>query len=62
MNKNKVFNYLIQLMETENNMKVLETKIIPKERPELTEADKLELAQAFVSLGFDILIKRIEIS
>ncbi|HIC76541.1 MAG TPA: electron transfer flavoprotein subunit alpha/FixB family protein [Candidatus Dadabacteria bacterium] len=25
----------------ENNMKVLETKIIPKERPELTEADKI---------------------
>ena len=23
MNKNKVFNYLIQLMETENNMKIL---------------------------------------
>ena len=29
MNKNKVFNYLIQLMETENNMKVL-SKLIPK--------------------------------
>jgi len=29
MNKNKVFNYLIQLMETENNMKVL-AELIPK--------------------------------
>ena len=29
MNKNKVFNYLIQLMETENNMRML-TKLIPK--------------------------------
>ncbi len=29
MNKNKVFNYLIQLMETENNMSML-TKLIPK--------------------------------
>ena len=29
MNKNKVFNYLIQLMETENNMKVL-SNLIPK--------------------------------
>ena len=29
MNKNKVFNYLIQLMETENNMKVL-SELIPK--------------------------------
>ncbi len=29
MNKNKMFNYLIQLMETENNMKVL-TKLLPK--------------------------------
>ena len=28
MNKNKIFNYLIQLMETENNMKML-TKLIP---------------------------------
>ena len=28
MNKNKVFNYLIQLMETENNMRML-TKLIP---------------------------------
>jgi hypothetical protein len=29
MNKNKVFNYLIQLMETENNMRML-TELIPK--------------------------------
>jgi len=29
MNKNKVFNYLIQLMETENNMKIL-TELLPK--------------------------------
>ena len=29
MNKNKVFNYLIQLMETESNMKML-TELIPK--------------------------------
>jgi|TARA_R100000030_G_scaffold94488_1_gene81344 hypothetical protein len=29
MNKNKVFNYLIQLMETENNMKML-SKLLPK--------------------------------
>ena len=29
MNKNKLFNYLIQLMETENNMRVL-TKLLPK--------------------------------
>ena len=29
MNKNKVFNYLILLMETENNMKVL-SELIPK--------------------------------
>jgi len=29
MNKNKVFNYLIQLMETENNMRML-TELLPK--------------------------------
>ena len=29
MNKNKVFNYLIQVTETENNMKMLNT-LIPK--------------------------------
>jgi len=29
MNKNKLFNYLIQLMETENNMRVL-TKLLPE--------------------------------
>ena len=29
MNKNKVFNYLIQLMETENNMKIL-TELLPE--------------------------------
>ena len=29
MNKNKLFNYLIQLMETENNMRVL-TELLPK--------------------------------
>ena len=29
MNKNKLFNYLIQVMETENNMKMLNT-LIPK--------------------------------
>ncbi len=29
MNKNKVFNYLIQLMETENNMKIL-TELLPQ--------------------------------
>ena len=29
MNKNKLFNYLIQLMETENNMRML-TELIPK--------------------------------
>jgi hypothetical protein len=29
MNKNKLFNYLIQLMETENNMSIL-TKLLPK--------------------------------
>jgi hypothetical protein len=29
MNKNKVFNYLIQLMETENNMRML-AELIPK--------------------------------
>jgi len=29
MNKNKVFNYLIQLMETESNMSML-TELIPK--------------------------------
>ena len=29
MNKNKVFNYLIQLMETENNMRML-TELIPE--------------------------------
>jgi len=29
MNKNKLFNYLVQLMETENNMRVL-TKLLPK--------------------------------
>ena len=29
MNKNKVFNYLIQLMETESNMSML-TQLVPK--------------------------------
>ena len=29
MNKNKVFNYLIQLMETESNMKML-TELLPE--------------------------------
>ena len=29
MNRNKLFNYLIQLMETENNMRML-TELIPK--------------------------------
>ena len=29
MNKNKVFNYLIQLMETESNMRML-TELLPK--------------------------------
>ena len=28
MNRNKIFNYIIQLMETENNMKIL-TNLIP---------------------------------
>ena len=48
MNKNKVFNYLIQLMETENNMKALSALI-----PKLTKYETKLILYSYDSFLFD---------